>query len=163
MKNLKLFMVSLVLLFSYFVSVAQGPRGLRGPGGPGGEFNKNQEKSGVASALSGFKFRSIGPAFMSGRISDIAIDPKNENIWYVAVASGGAWKTENAGTTWRFCSLRFDFVLCVLGVNACSYLFFNWNMGRGSPSLCYDKVCVVYACWKLIDVTCNNLVEPYSF
>ena len=45
------------------------------------------------------KFRNIGPALMSGRISDLAIDPTNENIWYVAVASGGVWKTINAGTT----------------------------------------------------------------
>ncbi|MEM9895798.1 MAG: glycosyl hydrolase [Bacteroidota bacterium] len=45
------------------------------------------------------KFRSIGPAFMSGRIADLAIHPTNENIWYVAVGSGGVWKTVNAGTT----------------------------------------------------------------
>ena len=76
MKNLKLYMVSFVLLFSYFLSVAQGPRGPRGQGGPGGSFDNNQEKTGVASALGGFQFRSIGPAFMSGRISDIAIDPE---------------------------------------------------------------------------------------
>lgn len=48
----------------------------------------------------GLELRSIGPAFMSGRIADIAIHPKNENIWYVAVGSGGVWKTSNAGTTW---------------------------------------------------------------
>ena len=96
MKKLKLYMVSFVLLFSYFLSVAQGPRGPRGPGGPGGSYDNNQEKTGVASALGGFQFRSIGPAFMSGRISDIAIDPENENVWYVAVASGGTWKTDNA-------------------------------------------------------------------
>ena len=48
----------------------------------------------------GLKFRNIGPAFMSGRIADIAIHPDNENIWYVAVGSGGLWKTINAGTTW---------------------------------------------------------------
>ncbi|WP_142783839.1 WD40/YVTN/BNR-like repeat-containing protein [Changchengzhania lutea] len=54
----------------------------------------------VDSTLSGLKFRSIGPAFMSGRIADIAIDPNNENTWYVAVGSGGVWKTINAGTTW---------------------------------------------------------------
>lgn len=50
--------------------------------------------------FSGLKFRSIGPAFMSGRIADIAIHPTNENTWYVAVGSGGVWKTENAGNTW---------------------------------------------------------------
>ena len=30
----------------------------------------------IESALKGFKFRSVGPAFMSGRIADIAIDPR---------------------------------------------------------------------------------------
>ena len=48
-----------------------------------------------------YKFRNIGPAFMSGRIADIAINPQNENIWYVAVGSGGVWKTENAGVTFN--------------------------------------------------------------
>lgn len=62
--------------------------------------DKKKEKNTISSALSGFKFRSLGPAFMSGRIADIAIDPKNQNIWYVAVGSGGVWKTTNAGTTW---------------------------------------------------------------
>ena len=52
------------------------------------------------SVLSGLKFRNIGPAFMSGRIADIVIDSKNQNIWYAAVGSGGVWKTENSGTTW---------------------------------------------------------------
>jgi len=37
---------------------------------------------------------------MSGRIADIAIHPQNESIWYVAVGSGGVWKTTNSGNTW---------------------------------------------------------------
>jgi len=53
------------------------------------------------STFSGLKFRNIGPAFTSGRIADIAIHPENENVWYVAVGSGGVWKTTNSGTTWR--------------------------------------------------------------
>ncbi len=52
------------------------------------------------SIFSGLKLRNIGPAFMSGRIADVAIHPKNESIWYVAVGSGGVWKTVNSGTTW---------------------------------------------------------------
>ncbi len=48
----------------------------------------------------GLEFRSIGPALMSGRIADIAIHPEDESIWYIAVGSGGVWKTENAGVTW---------------------------------------------------------------
>ena len=48
-----------------------------------------------SSLYSGLKFRNIGPAFMSGRIADIAINPSNENEWYVAVGSGGAWKSRS--------------------------------------------------------------------
>ncbi len=48
----------------------------------------------------GVRFRSIGPALTSGRISDIAVHPTDPKTWYVAVASGGVWKTTNAGTTW---------------------------------------------------------------
>jgi photosystem II stability/assembly factor-like uncharacterized protein len=48
----------------------------------------------------GLKLRGIGPAFMSGRIADIAIDPRDPSTWYVAVGSGGVWKTVNSGTTW---------------------------------------------------------------
>ena len=47
-----------------------------------------------------FKLRNIGPAFMSGRIADIAIVQDDPATWYVGVGSGGVWKTENAGTTW---------------------------------------------------------------
>lgn len=50
--------------------------------------------------LSGFSLRNVGPAFVSGRISDIAVHPNNDNVWYVAVSSGGVWKTKNAGITW---------------------------------------------------------------
>jgi len=50
--------------------------------------------------LNGLAFRSIGPALMAGRIADIAIDPRDEQTWFVAVGSGGVWKTVNAGVTW---------------------------------------------------------------
>ena len=54
-----------------------------------------------SKTFNGLKLRNIGPAFTSGRIADIAIHPKNENVWYVAVGSGGVWKTTNSGTTWK--------------------------------------------------------------
>ena len=54
--------------------------------------------SGLVSAM---KFRGIGPAFMSGRVGDIAVDPVNRSIWYVVASSGGVWKTENAGVTFK--------------------------------------------------------------
>jgi photosystem II stability/assembly factor-like uncharacterized protein len=53
-----------------------------------------------AETFAGLAFRGIGPAVASGRISDLALHPEDPATWYVAVASGGVWKTENYGTTW---------------------------------------------------------------
>lgn len=53
-----------------------------------------------AQQFAGLKFRNIGPAFTSGRIADIAVHPEDDNVWYLAVGSGGVWKTTNAGVTW---------------------------------------------------------------
>jgi photosystem II stability/assembly factor-like uncharacterized protein len=54
----------------------------------------------VSETFSGLKFRSIGPAFTSGRIADFAVNPANPKQYFVAVASGHIWKTDNAGITW---------------------------------------------------------------
>ena len=54
----------------------------------------------TADDVAGLELRSIGPALMSGRIADIAIHPTDQSTWYVAVGSGGVWKTTNRGTTW---------------------------------------------------------------
>lgn len=53
-----------------------------------------------SSLVSPLRFRSIGPALMSGRVLDIAVDPVDRNTWYLATV-GGVWKTTNAGTTWQ--------------------------------------------------------------
>nr|WKN38726.1 glycosyl hydrolase [Tunicatimonas sp. TK19036] len=53
------------------------------------------------STFEGLEFRNIGPAFMSGRIGDLVIHPEDPSIWYVGVASGGVWKTTNAGVTFE--------------------------------------------------------------
>ncbi|MEP1306165.1 MAG: glycosyl hydrolase [Balneola sp.] len=44
-------------------------------------------------------FRSIGPAFTSGRIADFAVNPEDHTEFYIATASGGVWKTENGGVS----------------------------------------------------------------
>jgi photosystem II stability/assembly factor-like uncharacterized protein len=67
----------------------------------------NTEPSGEKTALlnpevlEGLKFRNIGPAFTSGRIADFAVRAEKPSEYYVAVASGGVWKTVNSGTTWQ--------------------------------------------------------------
>jgi len=86
MKKFLLYSFSLLFLMSSFNLEAQRKK-------------KKVEKAADIS-LEAFKFRNIGPAFLSGRIADIAVHPDNDNVWYVAVGSGGVWKTENSGTTW---------------------------------------------------------------
>ncbi len=53
-----------------------------------------------AATFAGLKFRSIGPALKSGRIADLAVNPRARHEFYAAVASGGVWKTTNGGTIW---------------------------------------------------------------
>ena len=50
--------------------------------------------------FSGLKFRNIGPAYASGRIADIEVNPYNHSEYYLAVAAGNVWKTTNAGITY---------------------------------------------------------------
>jgi photosystem II stability/assembly factor-like uncharacterized protein len=54
-----------------------------------------------AETFAGLELRNVGPALKSGRVADIALHPGNRGHWYVAVGSGGVWKTVNAGTTWQ--------------------------------------------------------------
>ncbi|MEL7319758.1 MAG: glycosyl hydrolase, partial [Pseudomonadota bacterium] len=64
--------------------------------------DKEKDKPALSSpTFNAFELRNIGPAFMSGRIADIQIVQDDPATWYVGVASGGVWKTENAGTTWK--------------------------------------------------------------
>ncbi len=45
------------------------------------------------------KARSIGPAVMGGRVSDIAIDPRNPFVFYVALGHGGVFKSGDSGVS----------------------------------------------------------------
>src|SRR5262252_5479180 len=51
--------------------------------------------------LSGFRFRSIGPASMGGRIDDIAVSESDPNVIYVGYAVGGVFKSENNGVSFE--------------------------------------------------------------
>ena len=61
--------------------------------------NSDETNKIEASTVSNMRFRLVGPALTSGRIADLAVHPNNDNLWFVAAASGGVWKTENHGTT----------------------------------------------------------------
>ena len=49
--------------------------------------------------VANFRFRSIGPASMGGRIDDIAVYEKDPRIIWVGYAVGGVFKSVNAGTS----------------------------------------------------------------
>lgn len=49
------------------------------------------------SLLKDAKFRNIGPTVMSGRVTDVEVNPQDPTEFYVAYASGGLWKTKNNG------------------------------------------------------------------
>ena len=64
-------------------------------------YSQNSAISDLSDVVNGLEFRAIGPALMGGRIADIAVSQDDSSLWYVAVGSGGVWKTENSGITWN--------------------------------------------------------------
>lgn len=53
------------------------------------------------SLVKNVAFNNIGPTIMSGRVTDLAVNPDNSIEFYVAYASGGVWYTSNNGTTFE--------------------------------------------------------------
>jgi len=53
------------------------------------------------SLLNSMKPRDLGPAIMSGRVTDLAVYEEDPSIYYVASASGGLLKTVNNGGSWQ--------------------------------------------------------------
>ena len=94
----KIFLLLLVLGFSMTITDSYSQRN-----------NKKKEKTESSAekdpldelSVSALKFRCVGPALTSGRISDFAVNPKNPSEYYVATSAGGVWKTNNAGTTYK--------------------------------------------------------------
>jgi len=59
-----------------------------------------QSSPDLSALLAGYQWRSIGPASAGGRVTDIQAVDSDFRYAIVAAASGGVWKTVNAGTTW---------------------------------------------------------------
>src|SRR5215467_10485122 len=68
-------------------------------GGRGGRGGASAEPI-SETTFSALRARLIGPAFVSGRVSQIAVFPDDSNHYMIAEASGGVWLTYNNGTTW---------------------------------------------------------------
>ena len=84
-----------VLILVSTLAAAFGAKSLVGQQGAAGSGLKGN------SPFESLHFRPIGPASMSGRITDLAVYESNPAIFYVGTAHGGVWKTTNAGTTFE--------------------------------------------------------------
>jgi photosystem II stability/assembly factor-like uncharacterized protein len=62
---------------------------------------RGQDGKLTSDTLRGLELRSLGPAFTPGRVGDIVVDPRDRKVWYIAVASGGLWKTVDAGKSFQ--------------------------------------------------------------
>ena len=94
MKN---FYALIFAIFSHFVAFCQNPTSSIEII----ESLKYQNELIENSLVKNLEFKNIGPSVMSGRVSDIEVNPNNPNEFYVAYASGGLWHTTNNGTTFH--------------------------------------------------------------
>jgi hypothetical protein len=62
------------------------------------QFEEQQKN---ASPFHDLEFRNIGPTIMSGRITDIDVNPEKTSEFYVAYASGGVWYSNNNGQSFK--------------------------------------------------------------
>src|SRR5438046_7533348 len=65
---------------------------------PADDTNGKDSKYGEKT-FAGLELRELGPALTSGRVVDLAVDPRDARVWCIATAGGGVWKTTNAGTS----------------------------------------------------------------
>src|SRR5688572_12526689 len=92
-----------LFLFSLNVTAQKGPVTAQMPKLTDGKSRlesvqkrKLAEENSIGSQI---HFRNVGPTVMSGRVTDLEVDPDDATHFYVAYASGGLWETVNNGTT----------------------------------------------------------------
>ncbi len=61
---------------------------------------ERQAEMAAATPFAGLRWRFIGPMDLGGRCTDVAVPKGSRTVFYVGAASGGVFKTDNAGTTW---------------------------------------------------------------
>ena len=66
--------------------------------------SKNSLAARTQSGNGVFEWKERGPANVPGRTRGLIVDPDDvtHKTWYAGSASGGIWKTTNAGTTWQW-------------------------------------------------------------
>ena len=88
--------IALIAVTTLGIQAQNPPQTAAAPAQPGAA---NANDPWAPATFNDLRLRAIGPALMSGRINVIAVHPEDKQTWYIGVASGGVWKTTNAGTT----------------------------------------------------------------
>ena len=87
MKTITILKSSILMAFNLLIinfSIAQNPE-------------IKPENTPRSVSFGGIRSRSIGPALMSGRVSDVDGVDKNPAILYIGGANGGVWKSQSGG------------------------------------------------------------------
>src|SRR5690606_21312260 len=85
------------LIAALAVTVSAPLHAQRAPRGP----SAPQVNGIVDAVIDAAEWRSIGPATMMGRVTDVEAIPSPSRTFYFAGAAGGIWKTTNNGVTFR--------------------------------------------------------------
>lgn len=88
------------LVLSLAFTAAQAPANPPASAAPASAAPASTAPAAYVPPVGAFRLRSIGPAITSGRVVGLAVDPTDRARYFVAVASGGVWKTVNNGTSW---------------------------------------------------------------
>ncbi len=86
----------------YFVEQRAWPSGI-----PDGWYDRaraqlrSMERSGFRKTAAGWRWLSLGPTNVAGRMRSMALDPEDPSVVYAGSAGGGVWKSTNSGLDWR--------------------------------------------------------------
>lgn len=103
MKSLRLLLPMPAVLFFVFITTAQTPPSNQRPSKGTDRLAAFKKQSAIiqASPYKKLQWRNVGPDNISGRCNDVLSLPGKPEIIYASFATGGLWKTEDAGKTWQ--------------------------------------------------------------
>ncbi|MDQ2865978.1 MAG: hypothetical protein M3R51_07100 [Candidatus Eremiobacteraeota bacterium] len=97
--------VSLALAFAFSGAVAvadPSPAASASPGASSSSASPSTSPSPTAKPVyQDMQWREVGSALPGGRAANVAGSARNINLYYVAAAGGGVWKTTDGGETWQ--------------------------------------------------------------
>ena len=94
-------MRSLFLIGSMALCLATAAQNRPSSGADRQKAFQQQKALAAKSPYKSLQWRNVGPDNISGRVSEVLGVPGNKNIIWASFATGGFWKTEDAGKSWK--------------------------------------------------------------